>query len=453
MKRTETDGWPPRIQEVAATEAADYGEFHDPWWLPCSRRAEDALAEAVRLTAQAADTDRKRGRREADQRRFARQVAAYVCDLWRRETAGRGDTIAVSRTKKTLDAAKGRYDHPELTGSAANVQDALDASGLCEKRIGEWGGSHGKGRRTTLRTTDQLRALLPSSDTSDFVRDPEEEVILLRAEKDDPNGEERVREKPGKLVDYEDDADTRRMRSDLRAINDHLEKADIVLDDGVLEAFTKDRFDPSSRRLYRIFANGRFDNGGRLYRGFWIGLPSACRHDVLQIDGEAITILDYGQMSARLAYGKMGVKPPDGDLYAQGELAGWKRNGVKKLINAALFSSAPLTMRPKGTARLLPNGSIADLMAVLRQTHAPIASLFETGEGLRIQRTESDIMCQVLLRLMGSGITALPIHDAVIVGEPHRLKAQEVMRYVFQEMSGAEALVSISDHPDTDGME
>ncbi len=443
------DGWSAHIQGVAATEAADDAEFHDPWWLPSSGRAEDALAEAVRLAAQVADTDRKRGRKEADQRRFARQVAAYVCDLWRRETVGRGVTIAVSRTKKTLDAAKGRYDHPELTGSAADVQDALDAAGLCEMRIGEWGGSHKKGRRTTLRMTNQLRALLPVSDASDFVRDPDEEVILLRTEKVDPHREGGVRDRPGKLLDYDDDADTQRMRSDLRAINAHLEKADIVLDDGVLEAFTKDRFDPSSRRLYRIFANGRFDNGGRFYRGFWIGLPSVSRHHVLQINGAAITILDYGQMSARLAYGRLGVQPPSGDLYAVGELSSWQREGVKKLINAALFSSAPLTMRPRGTARLLPNGSIGDLMAVLRETHRPISSLFETGEGLRIQRAESDIMCEVLLRLMGSGITALPIHDAVIVGEPNQVQAQEVMRDVFREMSGVEAVVSISDHPET----
>lgn len=451
MKRTETDGWSRHIQDVAATGAADHGEFHDPWWLPRSSRAEAALAEAVRLTAQAADTHRKRSRRDADQRRFARQVAAYVCDLWRRDVAGRGDTIVVSRAKRTLDAAKGRYDHPELTGTASDVQDALSASKLCDMDIGEWHGSHRKGRRTTLRTTDQLRALLPRSDTSDFVRDPAEEVVLLRAEKDDPSGEDRAREKPGKLVDYEDNADTLRMRSDLRAINDQLEKADIVLDDGVLEAFTKYRFDPSSRRLYRIFANGRFDNGGRLYRGFWIGLPSASRPHVLQIDGEAISILDYGQMTARLAYGKMGVKPSGGDLYALGELSSWQRDGVKKLINAALFSSAPLTMRPRGTAQLLPHGSIADLMAVLRRTHAPIASLFETGEGLRIQRTESDIMVEVLLRLAASGVTALPIHDAVVVGEPHQLKAQEVMKDVFREISGVEAVVSIADDPDTLG--
>ena len=369
-------------------------------------------------------------------------MAAYVCDLWRRELAGLGDTIVVSRAKRTLDAIKGRYDHPELTGSAADVQDALAESGLCEMRLGEWGGSQGQGRRTTLRATARLLHLITDAEPTDFIRDPAEEVILLRAEKHDLTDVGRAWERPGKLIGYNENADTQRMRQKLRRINSHLEKADIVLDDGVLESFTDERFDPSSRRLYRIFANGRFDNGGRLYRGFWIGLPSASRHDVLQIDGEAITILDYGQMSARLAYGKVGVVPPTGDLYAAGRLAMWQRDGVKKLINAALFSSAPLTRRPKGTRKLLPKGRISELMAVLRQAHPPIAPLFETGEGLRIQRTESDIMVEVLLRLIDVRITALPIHDAVIVAQPHKQQAEEVMRDVFREMSGVQAIVS-----------
>lgn len=232
------------------------------------------------------------------------------------------------------------------------------------------------------------------------------------------------------------------MRNDLRTINAHLEKADIVLDEGVLETFTKNRFHSSSRRLYRIFANGRFDNGGRLYRGFWIELPSASRHEVLQIDGDAITILDYGQMSTRLAYAKVGVKPPDGDLYAVPGIANWQREGAKKLINAAFFSSAPITRRPRGTTKLLPNGHIADLMAALKQAHAPITALFENGEGLRLQRLESDIMVEVLLRLIDAGITALPIHDAVIVGERHSRKAEAVMKDVFREMAGVEGVVS-----------
>lgn len=423
--------------------ATDDERFHDPWWLPKTAGAKAALEVALQLTEDAANRHRLRQRKENDRVRFARLVTAFVCDLWHREAIALGRTIIVSRAKRNLDALKGRYDHPELTGASVAVQDALVASGLCKLVAGQWGGSNGaEGRRSTLRATPRLLRLFSDVEPTDFVRDPTEEVILLRAEKDDLTNYGRAKEKAGNLLNYADDADTERMRRDLRTINDHLAHADIELDDGALEEFTERRFDPSSRRLYRIFANASFESGGRLYRGFWIGLPSASRHDVMQIDGEAISILDYGQMSARLAYAKVGATPPDGDLYAVHGLGAWQRDGVKKLINAALFSASPLTRRPKGTAKLLPKDHMSVLMGALRRAHAPIAPLFENGEGLRIQRLESDIMVEVLIRLIGSGITALPIHDAVIVARPNRMQAEATMKDVFREKSGVDASVS-----------
>lgn len=417
--------------------------FHDPWWLPNSRRAECALSEAIAIASVAADAMRKRRRRPKDQARFVKQVTAYVCDLWQHQCASIDEAIVVTRAKSKLDATKGRYDHPDMTGSAVAAQDALVKSGLCQIAPGAWGGSQAYGKSSALAATPLLRGLFQKAQRSDFLRDPAEEVIILRGEKGDLTDDGQSRETPGTLIEYADDENTRRMRQQLRVINKHLEEADIEFDEGVLASFTNDRFNPASRRLYRIFANGRFDNGGRLYRGFWIGLPSASRSDVLQIDGEPIVILDYGQMSARLAYAQVTVRPPAGDLYAVAEMETWPRDGVKKLFNAALFSSSPIVRKPKGTKKLLPSDDIAYLMSQLRKAHAPISSLFECGEGLRIQRTESDIMVEVLLRLTEMRVTALPIHDAIIVAEPHRLRAEAVMREVFQEMSGVEAAVSV----------
>lgn len=417
---------------------------HDAWWLTRSSRAMAAVAQALGLVEQSANIARKRARREADQRRFERQVIAYLCDLWRRASTNTGDAIIVSRAKKRLETAKDRYAHPDMTGSAVTVQNALVASGLCVGVLGCWGGSRGEGRRTTLSATPLLLELLPGPTRDDFMRDPQEEVILLRSEKCDPTEDGRSRERAGKLLNYAETPDTERMRSDLRKINAQLEAADIALDELALTNFTDDVFDPSARRLYRIFANGRFDTGGRLYRGFWIGLPKASRQHVLRIDGEPIVMVDYGQMSARLAYAKVGMVPPCGDLYALGRLATWQRDGVKKLMNAALFSSTPLTRRPKGTAKLLPKGSFGSLMDTLSEAHGPIAHLFGNGEGLRIQRDESDIMIEVLLRLASRGITALPVHDAVIAAAPHRAQVEEVMMSVFKQRSGLVGVVSAS---------
>ena len=48
---------------------------------------------------------------------------------------------------------------------------------------------------------------------------------------------------------------------------------------------------------------------------------------------------------------------------------------------------------------------------------------------------ESQILVEVLLKLIDNGIIALPVHDAVFVGWTHVYKSTEVMEQVFLDMT------------------
>ena len=50
---------------------------------------------------------------------------------------------------------------------------------------------------------------------------------------------------------------------------------------------------------------------------------------------------------------------------------------------------------------------------------------------------------EVLLKLMESGITALPIHDAVFVGWTHVYKSTRVMEQVFLDMTNVPSVVKV----------
>ena len=50
---------------------------------------------------------------------------------------------------------------------------------------------------------------------------------------------------------------------------------------------------------------------------------------------------------------------------------------------------------------------------------------------------------EVLLKLMESGITALPIHDAVLVSEINVYKSKQVMEQVFIDMINVPSLVKV----------
>ncbi len=58
-------------------------------------------------------------------------------------------------------------------------------------------------------------------------------------------------------------------------------------------------------------------------------------------------------------------------------------------------------------------------------------------------RKESDILIDVLLALKKQQITALPIHDAVLVRHDNAQQAREVMVRVFQGHTGLVPEVSV----------
>ena len=50
---------------------------------------------------------------------------------------------------------------------------------------------------------------------------------------------------------------------------------------------------------------------------------------------------------------------------------------------------------------------------------------------------------EVLLKLIENGITALPIHDAVLVSEIHVYKSKQVMEQVFLDMTNVPSIIQV----------
>ncbi len=173
---------------------------------------------------------------------------------------------------------------------------------------------------------------------SEFGRDEAEEVIILTRNTRGPlSGSRKVYREP---IDYSDTGQTRHWREELRAVNAFLAQADIdFLDDGLRPRI--DPFDRVMRRRFLILPDqeSRFDQGGRLFGGFWQTLKSERRRHI-RIDGEPVAVLDYGSMFTRLAYAEIGATPPEGDLYAIPGLQGY-RSGVKLAMNTLLFDGGP----------------------------------------------------------------------------------------------------------------
>lgn len=189
--------------------------------------------------------------------------------------------------------------------------------------------------------------------------------------------------------------------------------------------------------LYRQFNNGSFDQGGRLYGGWWINTPGWLRKRI-KINGQSTVELDYSGCHIRMLYHQRGIDY-EGDPYRLDELtacekenglpSGYFREGIKVLIQA-LINGNPEGRPQQAKIRdfsFKPYFTRPELRQLIEEKHAPIADSFGIGEGLRLQRTDSDIALSVITRLLDLGVVALPVHDSFIVASEEESDLLRVM--------------------------
>lgn len=410
----------------------------NPWRKPASANAEAFVGKVIsivesreRMTGQ-----RLRARKAKDQVVFEAAISALVADatvnLLQEDSSG----LFLSRSKSTL-GRKTRYNAPTNSKQLPKILDALASPtiNLLEQIVGgEVFG--GKRHQTIIRASSRLRSLaaMYSVEASDFPLIPHGEPIVLKRAKSgywDRGG----------CVEYEDDQTTSLFRSQVELINQRLGAAH--LDCFQMQHTGCFRPDLSDRYVRRFFSEDRFDCGGRLFGGFWQNLSKKDRFEAIKINGEEIAEIDYGQIMPRLMYALRGVSPKMDDLYA---IPGYEacRPGIKKVMSSSLFVNKPLARFPKGTREMFPSGcKIADVTKAIEEAHPAIASLLYCGMGHRCQFLESEILVSVLLQLGNAGVTALPIHDAVLVPQSAVEIARATMLSVFREKTGAEGQVEI----------
>ncbi|WP_127520894.1 hypothetical protein [Mesorhizobium sp. Z1-4] len=299
---------------------------------------------------------------------------------------------------------KTRYDRKGMR-RLSDVLRVLEVTGLIHRKGGEF-----KKLRTTILAIGRLKHQLldPAVSLADVVKAEGEELIRLAARPNKP----RIagRKQPKVPTDYDDTAETRRMRKELEEINAFLGKQEITLEGGEVPPF----------RLIRYFLLKRkgdpktFNQHGRLYGGFWMTLKATERHR-LRINGEPIADLDYASMFPRLAYAHLGLKAPDGDLYAIPGLEG-HREGAKAAFSALLSYPKDMKVLPARVRKQLPSGWNAKrVRQAFADRYPELSGLFECDKGLDLMFTESRILLATMRELMRQGVPALPMHDGMMV--------------------------------------
>lgn len=382
---------------------------------------------------------RERGRREKDRARFRDAVRCLVLDMY---VAWKTDPeLAVGVPLGNVHyTRKGRYQALFLKYSSFTAAFGLlvQAGYLTKLKDGFNDPRSGIGRNTRVCATEKLIQLLTGPARLSVPRVSrrhwDEEVIVLR-------GERPRRGATAPRLEYDDTAETQAMRERLKAINSHLQKQwiDIRITDAEFtnlqlrmrrDYVDEDRDRPfidfTQTSLVRIFNNGDWGQGGRFYKGWWLSVPSEYRK-YITINDKRTCEIDFSALHPVLLYSHI-REELQGDAYDIG-LPKVPRSLVKETFNKML--NAPGLIRtPKGYAADEIGLDWKKLQAAIADRHAPIKQFFNSGYGLKLQRTDADLAEAVMLRFFSAGHTCLPVHDSFLV---HHALADELRAIMVQE--------------------
>jgi len=189
-------------------------------------------------------------------------------------------------------------------------------------------------------------------------------------------------------------------------------------------------FTVRDRMVKRIFNDGSFLNGGRLY-AFWQNIPKNIRKHLI-INNSPVSELDYSGCQIRMLY-HLVVKQDykEDDPYS---IPGMSRNLAKKAaistLNAKTNRSAVgalMGSAKKDLGMPITYSDSKNCIDLFKIKHRPISKFFNSGIGLNLMRIESEVIVRTILALMRKGICVLTIHDACIFQIEHKTEVYNAM--------------------------
>lgn len=299
----------------------------------------------------------------------------------------------------------------------------------------------GIARSTRVRATEKLISVALANGrlslaTISYLKGPDApESIILKDSNKQP-------------VDYCDTEATRPMRDDLETINNGLEAhwIDLGLSDSAetelrqklkYEDKNDDQrpaFDLVAKRLYRVFNNSSWSDGGRFYGGWWQSIPSEYRKHIT-IDGKRTVETDYSGMHVQMLYAEAGIDPPiTSDIYViPGLNAG--RDLIKRTFNKLINATGKMRIDPEFDTQAIGLNWREFLVRV--QNHfSPIKQFLGSGHGLKLQKRDADIANAIMLEFFQRGYVCLPVHDSFLVHHALADELEELMLDQFKLTTG-----------------
>lgn len=306
--------------------------------------------------------------------------------------------------------------------------DTLEELGYVENKKGFKNRQTGKGFISRMRMTEAMREQLIKVELlrddpilRSMYRHPKESII-------------RMRDESKQFVWYKKTAKVKAMENKLKYYNRLLTDTELTWRDLV--------FNPVKKRLYRVFNNRSWDQGGRFYGGWWQGVTGDDRK-FIKIEGQPTVEHDYSGMQVRLLYAKEGIVYGGNDTYA---VPGREddRDLLKLVLLIALNAHKgkdsaikAILDKMEGYPKQKRNKAyLSKIIDEFEGIHKPISKYFYSGIGLKLQYIDSQVAEEILYNLAMKGILALPVHDSFICSIQYQDELLDQMNSCYYDIVG-----------------
>ncbi len=319
------------------------------------------------------------------------------------------------------------------------------------------------GYTTRMRATKKFIRLIVKHKIklSMISRHPNEAVIKFRTVK---NENDIARD----IKDFDAPRDVERSGKVLVKYNDLLQRSYIDLDDELLtsadleELKRYDRkleryvveysIDLSKKRVYRVFSNEDWKQGGRVYGAWWHGCPKELRKYIL-INGEPVIELDFSAIHVLLLYAHLGENFLDEGVDAY-TIEGHNFRKAMKVVMMSAINAKP-DEKADGDTRAIQatwdtlikklnkerkkhdvnsHDSLYEMLEAIKERHRPIAQFLASGEGIKLQREDSDIAVDVIKRHTDMNVPILTVHDSFIVPRSFEPFTRDIMNQAYGKL-------------------
>jgi len=367
-------------------------------------------------------------------KKYWKVVRMLITNLWEAANASNNPWRGLSRDSNAYSEGT-RYHKIYIPFLVVKIVDHLIELGYIEQRNGKYNLLTGFGRTARIRATDKLLELVRIKDTFKvIIPNPEDdsETIFLKSEDKE-------------LIDYKDFERSETAREELRLLNEFLAKTEVRVDKKTLKDSRLTTL--TNKRLFRVFNNGDFWAGGRVYGGFWQKIKRIYRKTI-KINGEGVTELDYKANHPSLIYRTSTGVPVPADCY---DIKGFDRDIVKKAVMMMINNPS----KDKAAKALVYNvwedlqkkitqDDAYKVIDALEELHEPIVPfLYDPKLGMTLQSIEGEIAIEILFNLMKKNIPCLPIHDSFIVSVSHREQLRTAMINAYKKHLNHEPIIDI----------